>query len=136
MSVCGRVAFGGSDATTMATAEPEGNRRPGLFPRLLLKLPRLLLRLPRLLLRLPRLLPRLPRCPCCGWQKTLGENRPRPGSSTGDDWRHKAMRIGQLFSSDLIRLSNSSNEVSPLIISPLIKKVGVELTFSTSLANF
>src|ERR1700722_11284041 len=72
MSVCGRVAFGGSDATTMATAEPEGNRRPGLFPRLLLKLPRLLLRLPRLLLRLPRLLPRFPRCPCCGWQKTLG----------------------------------------------------------------
>jgi hypothetical protein len=44
--------------------------------------------------------------------------------------------IGQLFSSDLIRLSNSSNVVSPLIISPLMKKVGVELTFSTSLANF
>ena len=42
----------------------------------------------------------------------------------------------QLFSSDLIFLSNSSNEVSPLIISPLMKKVGVELTFSTSLANF
>src|ERR1700722_20886969 len=80
--------------------------------------------------------PGYPDAPVCGWQKTLGENRPRPGSSTGDDWRHKAMRIGQLFSSDLIRLSNSSNEVSPLIISPLMKKVGVELTFSTSLANF
>jgi hypothetical protein len=47
-----------------------------------------------------------------------------------------AEQVDQLFSSDLIRLSNSSNEVSPLIISPLMKKVGVELTFSTSLANF
>src|SRR5213076_2370074 len=42
----------------------------------------------------------------------------------------------QLFSSDLILLSNSSNEVSPLIISPLMKKVGVEPTFKTSFANF
>ena len=33
----------------------------------------------------------------------------------------------QLFSSELMRLSNSSNAVSPLIISPLMKKVGVEL---------
>src|ERR1700731_3950938 len=49
MSVCGRVAFGGSDATTMATPEPEGNRRPGLFPRLLF---------------------RLPGCACCSWQKS------------------------------------------------------------------
>src|SRR5205823_11979345 len=45
-------------------------------------------------------------------------------------------RNNQLFSSDLIFLSNSANEVSPLIISPFMKKVGVELTFSTSLANF
>jgi hypothetical protein len=45
-------------------------------------------------------------------------------------------RKNQLFSSDLIRLSNSSNEVSPLIFSPLMKKVGVESTFSTSLAYF
>src|SRR5258708_33387505 len=45
-------------------------------------------------------------------------------------------RPNQLFNSALIRLSNSSNEVSPRIISPLRKKVGVELTFSTSLANF
>src|ERR1700730_9016715 len=45
-------------------------------------------------------------------------------------------RINQVFSSDLIRLSNSSNEVSPLILSPLMKKVGVESTFSTSLAYF
>ena len=42
----------------------------------------------------------------------------------------------QLFNNDLRRLSNSSNRVSPLIISPLMKKVGVELTFSTSAANF
>src|SRR4051794_18035131 len=42
----------------------------------------------------------------------------------------------QLFSRDLILLSNSANEVSPLILSPLMKKVGVESTFSTSLAYF
>src|SRR6202158_5919467 len=42
----------------------------------------------------------------------------------------------QLFSSGLISLSKSSNETAPLTISPLMKKVGVELTFSTSLANF
>jgi hypothetical protein len=42
----------------------------------------------------------------------------------------------QLFSSGLIRLANSSNEVSPLIFSPLTKKVGVESTFSTSAAYF
>lgn len=42
----------------------------------------------------------------------------------------------QLFSSGLIFLANSSNEVSPLIFSPLMKKVGVESTFRTSLAYF
>src|ERR1700737_965349 len=42
----------------------------------------------------------------------------------------------QLFKNDLIFLSNSSNDASPLIISPLTKKVGVELTFSTSPAYF
>jgi hypothetical protein len=42
----------------------------------------------------------------------------------------------QLFSSALMRLLNSSNEVSPLIFSPLIKNVGVESTFNTSLAYF
>src|ERR1700724_2032048 len=105
MSVCGRVAFGGSDATTMAAAEPEGNRRPGLFP--------------RLLLRLPRLLRRLPRCPCYAWRKNVAPGSSLPRSPTEDDWCCEGKRIGQLFSSDLIRLSNSSNEVSPLIISPL-----------------
>src|SRR6266566_6747430 len=42
----------------------------------------------------------------------------------------------QLFRSGLIFFSNSSIEVSPLIFSPLTKKVGVESTFSTSLAYF
>jgi hypothetical protein len=39
-----------------------------------------------------------------------------------------AAAANQLFNNDLIRLSNSSNEVSPLIFSPLRKKVGVEFT--------
>ncbi len=42
----------------------------------------------------------------------------------------------QLFSSGSMCLLNSSNEVSPFSISPLTKKVGVEFTFSTSLAYF
>lgn len=42
----------------------------------------------------------------------------------------------QLLSSGLIFLANSSNEASPLIFSPLMKKVGVESTFNTSLAYF
>src|SRR5215831_18477470 len=42
----------------------------------------------------------------------------------------------QLFRSGLIFFSNSSIEVSPLILSPLTKNVGVESTFSTSLAYF
>src|SRR5512142_629690 len=56
------------------------------------------------------------------------ELRPNPAKRAGAD------EIAQLFSSDLIFLSNSSNEVSPLIFSPLMKKVGVESTFSTSAA--
>ena len=43
-----------------------------------------------------------------------------------------AGEIAQLFKSDLILLSNSSNEVSPLIFSPLMKKVGVASTLSCS----
>src|SRR6266404_5338339 len=93
MSVCGRVACGGSWQATMARPGPEGNRRRGFSQGF-----------------------------CAGYGRqvilvTLG-------------------RKNQLFSSDLILLSNSANEVSPLIISPLTKKVGVELTFRTSLANF
>jgi hypothetical protein len=42
----------------------------------------------------------------------------------------------QFFSNCLIRLSNSSNGIAPLTLSPLMKKVGVALTFSTSSANF
>ena len=45
-------------------------------------------------------------------------------------------RANQLLSSGLILLANSSNEVSPLIFSPLMKNVGVESTFNTSLAYF
>jgi hypothetical protein len=41
----------------------------------------------------------------------------------------------QFFSSCLIRLSNSSNEIAPLILSALMKKVGVAVTFSTLCAN-
>src|ERR1700744_3088084 len=40
------------------------------------------------------------------------------------------------FNSGLIFFSNSAIEVSPLIFSPLTKKVGVESTLSTSLAYF
>ena len=39
-------------------------------------------------------------------------------------------------SSCLIRLSNSSNEIAPLILSALMKKVGVALTCSTLWAKF
>src|SRR3954447_24098126 len=42
----------------------------------------------------------------------------------------------QLFSSELIFLTKSSYEVSPLIFSPLMKKVGVESTLRMSLAYF
>jgi hypothetical protein len=42
----------------------------------------------------------------------------------------------QLFSSGLISLSKSSKVAAPLTISPLMKKVGVEFTLSTSLAYF
>src|SRR6476619_6105590 len=88
------------------------------------------------------------RVACRGsWQPTMARpgpegNRPR-GFSQGFCAGYGGQVIlvppggkNQLFSSDLILLSNSSNEVSPLIISPLMKKVGVELTFRTSLANF
>src|SRR3954470_5160166 len=42
----------------------------------------------------------------------------------------------QLLRSGLIFFSNSSTEVSPLIFSPLMKKVGVESTLRISLAYF
>src|SRR3954466_10622630 len=53
-----------------------------------------------------------------------------PHTCGARSWRN------QLFSSDLILLSNSAKDVSPLIFSPLRKKVGVESTFNTSLAYF
>ena len=42
----------------------------------------------------------------------------------------------QLFSIELMRFANSSKLCSPLSISPLMKKVGVDCTFSTSAAYF
>ena len=42
----------------------------------------------------------------------------------------------QRFNSDLSFLSSSSNDMAPLDISPLMKKVGVASTFSCSKANF
>src|ERR1035438_9910478 len=76
-----------------------------------------------------------------------GENPPSAASPVSDRAAQKARRVtingvvrylrfDQLFKNDLIFLSNSSNVVSTLIISPLTKKVGVELTFSTSPAYF
>src|SRR4029453_15861366 len=54
-----------------------------------------------------------------------------------DLWaRMNPARANQLFNSELMRFENSSNLCSPLSISPLMKKGGVELTFSTSAANF
>ncbi len=58
------------------------------------------------------------------------------GSLLVSDENSRSDAIDQLFNSGLIFFSKSSNEVSPLIFSPLTKKVGVELTFSTSLAYF
>jgi hypothetical protein len=60
---------------------------------------------------------------------TTGKIRLRMRESGGE-------REDQLFSSGLIFFANSSNEASPLIFSPLMKKVGVESTFKTSLAYF
>src|SRR5580692_3694931 len=61
-----------------------------------------------------------------GFTKDLSKDLSRTGN------RYGSRLTAQLLSSALIRLSNSSNEVSPLIFSPLRKKVGVESTFRTS----
>jgi hypothetical protein len=53
--------------------------------------------------------------------KTL---KPTPTAAVVSETAH-------FISSCLIRLSNSSNEIAPLILSALMKKVGVALTFST-----
>src|ERR1700722_17265517 len=119
MSVCGRVAFCGSDGDDNGDAGAGGQPPAGAFP--------------KAFAQVMRLLPRLPRCQYYGWQKSSGGLDP---ARAHEPERHQAARIDQLFSSDLIRLSNSWNEISPLIISPLMKKVGVELTLSTSVAYF
>jgi hypothetical protein len=62
---------------------------------------------------------------------------PKPFAGlTGDCESRRETVENQLFNSDLMRLSNSSKLWSPFIISPLMKKVGVEFTFSTSFAYF
>ena len=63
-------------------------------------------------------------------RSVINGSLPSPGQNSD------GVEIDQLFNSGLIFFSNSSNEVSPLIFSPLTKKVGVESTFSTSLAYF
>src|ERR1700761_858114 len=101
----------------MAAARQRGNRRGPLFPRLLLGLSAKMnldaetLRKQRLRTDVTSLMNGCARH--CGCDAT---NQP--------------------CNSGLIRFWNSSNEVSPLIFSPLMKKVGVESTFSTSLAYF
>src|SRR5258706_9053761 len=86
-------------ARTMARLEAEGNRLSRLFQRLL-------------------------RCLCAGFHVSrthfYESSRRAPG-------RVADRPDPQLFSSGVIFLANSSNEVSPLSISPLMKKVGVEL---------
>lgn len=63
--------------------------------------------------------------------------RPDFISMRSREMRPLAGRVpNQLFSSELIFLTKSSYEVSPLIFSPLMKKVGVESTLSMSLAYF
>jgi hypothetical protein len=110
---------------TMARPWPEGNRRRGFFPRLLQGLSQYSTR------RMPG--PITTAIPGYkeGVQQIAKTEKPR---RMGSGVRRND--TNQLLSSDLIRLSNSSNEASPLIFSPLMKKVGVELTFSTSLAYF
>jgi hypothetical protein len=90
MSVCGRVASGGSHGRDNGETGAEGQPPAKAFP--------------------------------TAFAGVIGPDQPA--------------LPGQLLSSDLIFLSNSSNEVSPLILSPLMKNVGVESTFSTSLAYF
>jgi hypothetical protein len=107
-------------AATMARRKPKGNRRPGLFPRLLWG-----------------------RLSQAFYSKAFIEpfveafTRVRiTACETRVAGAQAISSLDQLFRSDLIFLSNSSNEISPLITSPLMKKVGVEFTFSTSDAYF
>src|SRR5215831_18533236 len=99
----------------MAAPGPWGNRARSLFPRLLLGLSA------KMNLDRHRLANQLLNS-CLKFQSNHGNAVPAPNQLP--------------FSTALIRLANSSNEVSPLIFSPLMKKVGVESTFRTSLAYF
>ena len=70
-------------------------------------------------------------------QRREAGERGKPGQRQGggEGAARDDHSLNQLFSSGLITLSKSSN-VAPLTASPLMKKLGVELTFSTSLAYF
>src|ERR1700730_1655019 len=128
MSVCGRVAFGDSDGRQWRGRPPRATDAAGFSQGFCVAYPAAIAlssrRRPE-----PYAAARRPqkavRCPSRDHER-LGLWAPTQVRG----------RINQVFSSDLIRLSNSSNEVSPLILSPLMKKVGVESTFSTSLAYF
>jgi hypothetical protein len=98
-------------AATMAVVGPGSNRAQPLFPRLLLGLSA------KMNLDRESALERLLEVPVA-----FGGAVPDPNQLP--------------FSTALILLANSSNDVSPLIFSPLMKNVGVESTFNTSLAYF
>jgi hypothetical protein len=101
----------------MAMRRPQGNRRRRLFPRLLLGLS------VKMNLDGEKLANQL-----------LNSGLRLLPNDSNSVWSRAAR--DQPCSSGLIRFWNSSSEVSPLIFSPLMKKVGVESTFSTSLAYF
>src|ERR1700761_4705297 len=98
----------------MAMRRPQGNRRWALFPRLLLGLS------VKMNLDGEALTNQLLICDFNVLANRFGPHAARD----------------QPCSSGLIRFWNSSNDASPLIFSPLMKKVGVESTFSTSVAYF
>src|SRR5229473_91523 len=77
-------------------------------------------------------------CPDCkgaGYQ-LVRLNRLHPKALNPTPTAAVVSETAHFISSCLIRLSNSSNEIAPLILSALMKKVGVALTFSTLWAKF
>jgi hypothetical protein len=98
----------------MARWAQEGNRRPGLFQSLLRGLAN--------------------RDSQPGW--SAAQSGKAVHMSPGFVSLHPGYGKNQLFSSGLISFSKSSKVAAPLTISPLMKKLGVEFTFSTSLAYF
>src|SRR5262245_35391502 len=109
----------------MALPGPRGNRLRRLFPRVLVRVLRGLRR-------------RMTRARQAASYQPLSSRLISLSNALNGTWLELGRRrkTRQLFNSGLIFFSNSSIEVSPLIFSPLTKKVGVESTFSTSLAYF